>query len=107
MNGCCAFNCNCTRGGSLSDAGNTLIPATLAVCRSRELSAEDGASSEAVSETWGVEMFDAVSESAPLSATGPRSRWGPNTPTENPIASKSAALHAGRGEIQLAGRNAP
>ena len=40
-------------------------------------------------------MFEAVSESAPFGATGPRTKRGPNTPTENPMANKSAALHAG------------
>src|SRR5580693_1178511 len=88
------------------------MPATLAVRISRELSPAEGELAEAGSAvttpgTTPVELFEATEESVPPLPPELRNRRGPSIPTENPISTSSAALHAGCGEIQLEGSSAP
>src|SRR5580698_3642483 len=88
------------------------MPATLALCISRELSPAEGVLAEAGSAvtTPGIstaELLDAAAGLVPTLAAELRRKRGPNIPTENPISTSSAALHAGCGEIQLEGSSAP
>src|SRR5271156_4865580 len=88
------------------------MPATLAVCRSRELSPAEGELAEAGSAlttpvTTPPGLLDATEEFVSTLPAEFRNKRGPSMPTENPISTSSAALHAGCGEIQLEGSSAP
>src|SRR5271163_2472535 len=88
------------------------MPATLAVCKSRELSPEEAELTEAGSAvttpgTPVAVLLEAPKEFVPGLPTESRSKRGPRIPTENPLSTSSAALHAGCGEIQLDGSSTP
>src|ERR1700691_290605 len=88
------------------------MPATLAVRISRELSPTEGELAEAGAAvtrpgTTPVALFEATEEFVSTLPAELRSKRGPSIPTENPISTSNAALHAGCGEIQLAGSSAP
>src|ERR1700728_1047884 len=103
VNGCCAFKRTSTCGGSFSAEGDTLIPATCAVCISIEL--------KRVAEPFGVPSsmlaFCVFTPVCAVFAARCCNSLGPSIPTEKPINKSRAALHAGAGEIQLVGSNAP
>src|SRR5271155_4480316 len=88
------------------------MPATLAVCKSRELSPAEGELAEAGSAfttpvTTAPGLLEATEEFVSVLPAELRNIRGPSIPTENPISTSSAALHAGCGEIQLEGSSAP
>src|SRR5579872_4835828 len=112
VTGRCARIRNSTCGGTPASEGNTLILATSALCRSNELMDEDGAGAKsdgAISSAAAAEMSADLSTETTAGAIGLEccSHLGPNNPTEKPIITKSAALHAGSGESQFAGRKTP
>src|SRR5580704_1203861 len=93
------------------------MPATLALCISRELRLEEEELEEeelaeagfavTTPDASATELLEVVAGFVPVLPPGSRSKRGPSIPTENPISTSRAALHAGCGEIQLAGSSAP